>query len=121
LGFTYTTAGNWRRRIFDVDRLVILSYIISVLGFAVDQASTRIGLTISNVVETNQVALHLMNAGLWLYTDLAAVLLTIFIAKLVIERWSFKYRHTVALFPLTFGTLKLVTGMSNFFLYLTLM
>ncbi len=99
---------------------MILSYAVSVLGFAVDQASTRLGLTFSNVVETNQVALHLMNAGLWLYADLAAVLLTILITRLVIERWSFRYKHAVALFPLTFGALKLVTGMSNFFLCLTL-
>lgn len=100
---------------------MILSYAVSVLGFAVDQASTRIGLTISNVVETNQVALQLMNNGLWLYVDLAVVLLTILITRLVIERWSFRYRYAVALFPLTFGALKLVTGMLNFFLCLTLM
>ena len=121
MGLTYTTTGNWRRRVFDVDRLVILSYAVSFIGIAVDQGSTRIGLTIPNVVETNQVALHLMNAGLWFYADFAAVLLMILITRLVIERWSFRYRHAVALFPLTFGALKLVTGMSNFFLCLTLM
>jgi len=101
------------------NRFAKITYLVSILGCSIDQLSTRIGLTNSNLCELNPLTAFLMATGIWLYVDIAAVLMTILVSYLIIEHWSFKYKRFILLFPFTFGFLKLLTGISNIFFYIT--
>lgn len=84
-----------------------------------DQITTRFGITNLNIIEINPTTLHLMDAGLWLYADIIAVFFTILVSYSIIKYWNFKHRDLIALMPLTYGVLKLVTGILNLHLVLT--
>lgn len=112
--------ASWIQRYVDGDRLVVITYILSVSGVFADQVSTRIGLTHPNIVELNHITASFLNIGVWLYIDITAVIITILVSHLVIRYWSFKFRRLITLLPLTFGALKLVTGISNLHLYYSL-
>ncbi len=105
--------SEWTRR------LEKLSYIMPFVGCAADQLSTRIGLTNSNLLEVNALTTHFMVLGIWLYIDLVAVLVTILVPYVLIGRWGFRYKRLLLMFPLTYSILKLATGLSNIYLYLT--
>lgn len=94
-------------------------YLISILGCAIDQLSTRIGLNDLNLYELNPRTAYFMAVGIWLYVDIAAVLITILVSYLIIKHWSFKYKRLILLFPLTYGLLKFLTGINNIYLYIT--
>ena len=96
-----------------------ISYIMPFVGCAADQLSTRIGLTNSNLREMNSLTTRFMALGAWLYIDLAAVLVTILVPHLLIGRFGFRYKQLLLMFPLTYSILKLATGLSNIYLYLT--
>jgi hypothetical protein len=97
------------------------AYLISLIGFSIDQISTRIGLTFPHIFEKNPVTLQLLNAGTWLYIDFFFALFTIIVSHIVMLKWGFKHRKFIALFPLTFGALKLLTGLHNINLIVSLM
>jgi len=78
-------------------------------------------LTFPNVFERNQATVRLLNSGTWLYVDFFLALFTIMVSHMVISRWGFKHRRLIALFPLTFGALKLLTGLLNLNLIVSLM
>ena len=99
--------------------IVNIAYLFSFIGFMADQISTRFGITNPNIIEINPTTLHLMDAGLWLYADIIAVLFTILVSQFIIKYWNFKYRDLIALMPSTYGVLKLVTGILNLHLVLT--
>ena len=96
-----------------------LSYIMPFIGCAADQLSTRIGLTNSNLCEMNALTTRFMALGIWLYVDLAAVLVTIMVPYIFIRCWAFRHKRLLLLFPLTYSILKLMAGISNTYLYLT--
>jgi hypothetical protein len=100
---------------------VKFAYLVSLLGFSMDQISTRIGLTFPHIFERNPATLRLLNAGTWLYVDFFIALFTILVSHMVILKGGFKHRKFVALFPLTFGALKLLTGLLNINLIVSLM
>jgi hypothetical protein len=100
---------------------VKLAYLVSLIGFSIDQISTRMGLTFPNVFERNQTTVRFLNSGTWLYVDFFLALFTILVSHLVISKWGFKHRNLIALFPLTFGALKLLTGFLNLNLIVSLM
>jgi hypothetical protein len=108
------------RRITLPEFNVKLAYIVSLIGFSIDQISTRIGLTFPNVFERNQATVRLLNSGTWLYVDFFLALFTILVSHMVISNWGFKHRKFIALFPLTFGALKLLTGFLNLNLIVSL-
>jgi hypothetical protein len=108
------------KRITSLDFYVKLAYIVSLIGFSIDQISTRIGLTFPNVFERNQATVRLLNSGTWLYVDFLLALFTILVSHMVISNWGFKHRKFIALFPLTFGALKLLTGLLNLNLIVSL-
>ena len=105
----------------NTSKIVYIAYLFSFIGFATDQISTRFGITNPNIIEINPTTMHLMDAGLWLYADIVAVLFTILVSQLIIKHWNFKYRELIALTPSTYGALKLVTGILNFHLLSTFM
>ena len=92
---------------------VKFSYLLSFIGVLLDQFSTRFGLKNPNIIEMNNYAVIMMDYGMWIVIDLLAVLITILLTHFLIKCWNFKYRQIIALFPFTFGVLKLVTGLSN--------
>lgn len=98
-----------------------LAYLISLIGFGADQLSTRLGLTSPLIFEKNHATGCLMKMGMWLPMDFFAVLITVSIAQIMIRRWDFKYRRAIILLPFTYGILKLITGISNFYLYSVLL
>jgi uncharacterized membrane protein YqjE len=93
-----------------------LAYLVSLIGFGADQLSTRLGLTSSLIFEKNHMTGRLMEMGMWLPVDLLAVLVIVSISQIIIRRWDFKYRWAIILLPFTYGVLKLITGISNFYL-----
>lgn len=93
------------------------AYFISLIGFGADQLSTRLGLTSRLIFEKNHVTGRLMEMGIWLPIDFFAVLITISIAQFMIKYCDFKFRRVIILLPFTYGILKLITGLSNFYLY----
>ena len=89
------------------------SYLLSFIGVLLDQFSTRFGLKNPNIIEMNNYAVIMMDYGIWIIVDLLAVFITILLTHFIIKLWNFKYRQLIALFPYTFGVLKLLTGLSN--------
>jgi len=89
------------------------SYLLSFIGVLLDQFSTRFGLKNPNIIEMNTYTVIMMDYGIWLIIDLLAVFITILLTHFIIKFWNFKYRQLIALFPYTFGVLKLLTGLSN--------
>lgn len=89
------------------------SYLLSFIGVLLDQFSTRFGLKNPNIIEMNTYTVIMMDYGIWLIIDLLAVFITILLTHFIIKFWNFKYRQIIALFPYTFGVLKLLTGLSN--------
>lgn len=89
------------------------SYLLSFIGVLLDQFSTRFGLINPNIIEMNNYAVIMMDYGIWIIVDLLAVFITILLTHFIIKFWNFKYRQLIALFPYTFGVLKLLTGLSN--------
>ncbi len=89
------------------------SYLLSFIGVLLDQFSTRFGLKNPNIIEMNTYAIIMMDYGIWIIIDLLVVIITILLTHSIIKFWNFKYRQIIALFPFTFGVLKLLTGLSN--------
>ncbi len=89
------------------------SYLLSFIGVLLDQFSTRFGLINPNIIEMNNYAVIMMDYGIWIIVDLLAVFITILLTHFIIKFWNFKYRQLIALFPYTFGVFKLLTGLSN--------
>lgn len=108
----------WEQGLIWIQRL---SYIISPMGVFIDQISTRIGLAHPLIYEANNNVRILLDKGLWLYVDLTILLIMILVCRLIVDNWSFKNRHVVFLGPLTYGTLKTITGLRNLYLYLSLL
>ncbi len=114
----FTSNLEGKKEKINTSKIVYFAYLFSFIGFMADQISTRIGLTNPYLIEINPTTWHLMNAGLWLYADIIAVLFTILVSQSVIKYWNFKYRDLIALLPSTYGVLKLVTGIFNLHLIL---
>ncbi len=100
-------------------KFVTFSYLLSFLGVLLDQTSTRFGLRNLNLIEMNPYTVIMMDYGIWIIIDLIAVLVTILFTHYVIKFWNFKFRQLLALFPFSFGVLKLVTGLSNIILIIS--
>ena len=90
-----------------------LAYILSICGIIMDQLSTRMGLSRPDIIELNPRAAYLMNLGIYLYFDMFIVFLIIILCYMMIKFWSFKNRWVILFLPLTFGILRLSTGILN--------
>lgn len=110
---------DWIKINVDGNKLTRIIYMMPVLGCAIDQLSTRIGLTNSNLCELNPQTVYLMAVGIWLYIDIVAVIIVILVSYLIIKHWNFQYKRLILLFPFTLGFLKILAGINNIYLYLT--
>ena len=92
-------------------------YLLPIVGYIIDQMSTRIGLSNPALQELNPLTEQLLQVGLWLYVDAAVAIAIISFTYLIVRKWGFRYRNLVLLTPLTYGLMKVLTGISNFILY----
>lgn len=109
---------DWIKVNVDGNKLTRIIYMMPILGCVIDQLSTRIGLTNSNLCELNPQTVYLMAVGIWLYVDIIAVIMIILISYLIIKHWKFQYKRFILLFPFTFGVLKIFAGINNIYLYI---
>ena len=103
------------------DVLEAFSYAVLIIGFALDQLSTRFGLLFPHLFrEANQLAVWLMANKLWLLFDVCMVLPSIIIPYYLIRKKP-KLVATLT-YPLTLGILKCAVGIRNYiFVFGTLM
>lgn len=97
-----------------------LSYILSLLGTFTDQVSTRLGLLHPMIYEGNPNVAWMLDLGIWLPVDISILAVMIISCKIVVDHWDFVNRRVVYFCPLTYGVLRLITGLSNFLLLASL-
>jgi len=97
-----------------------LSYLLSILGITTDQVSTRLGLLHPMIYEGNPNVAWMLDLGIWLPIDMSILAVMIISCKLVVDHWGFVNRRVVYFCPLTYGVLRLITGLSNFLLLASL-
>ena len=91
----------------------LTSYLLLLLGVTVDQISTKIGLTREYIYESNTIAAHLIEHGVWGYTDLLICIIFIAITYLAQRVIQEEKQKILFVFPLISGTIRLVTGIIN--------
>ena len=84
----------------------LLSYCILTLGTLGDYISTHIGLTYSNLRETNPITSQLMANRMWLPVNLVIVMLCIAVPFLIIRFSKEDYRFILS-FPVVYGIVRL--------------
>jgi len=94
----------------------IVSYIVLIIGVAIDQISTRIVSAYSHIYEVNPFARWLQANGLWLISDVSICILIILPLSIILQEKTLKGRHTLILAPMVVGFLRLILGISNLLL-----
>lgn len=95
----------------------IIAYITAVLGTVGDQTSTRLGLMLPNVCESNPFVALLLSRGLWLPFDLLVLTISLVLPLILMRVTSFKGRSVILAFPLIFGVMRIFATVSNFLLF----
>ena len=96
----------------------IIAYVTAVLGVLGDQFSTRLGLTIPGVVESNQFTAILIERGLWLPFDILVLALAVGLPALFIRHTKMEGKWVTLRFPLLFGAARLLATVWNLRLFL---
>ena len=94
-----------------------LAYIISITGMVGDQISTRLGLSLPNIYETNHFVASLMSQGLWLSFDLLMLSFTLLLPFFLMRFTNIEERNTALIFPFLFGCGRIVATISNLSLF----
>jgi len=94
----------------------IIAYITAILGMVGDQTSTRLGLMLNNVCESNSFVALLLSRGLWLPFDLLVLSISLVLPLILLRVTSFKGRSVILAFPLIFGVIRIFATVSNFLL-----
>ena len=121
---------------FELDRLVpahqgviegsalslaeVISYMAAVLGTLGDQLSTRIGLTIPGIYESNQFAASMMECGMWLPIDILVLAISVALPTLLIHKARIESSWVTLSFPLLFGAARLLATVWNLRLFILL-
>jgi len=95
----------------------IIAYITAILGMVGDQTSTRLGLMLPNVYESNSFVAFLLSRGLWLPFDLLVLSVSLILPLILMRVTFFKGRSVILVFPLIFGVIRIITTVSNFLLF----
>ena len=95
----------------------IIAYITAILGMVGDQTSTRLGLMLPNVWESNPFVILLLSRRLWLPFDLLVLSISIVLPLWLMRFTSFKSRSVILSFPLIFGVTRILATVSNFLLF----
>jgi len=92
---------------------------LAIIGVIGDQLTTRIGLTIPGLYESNSITSTLIGLGLWLPLDLLILTITIGTPIILLKRFNLKNRFISLFYPLTLGTCRLITTICNLLLIST--
>ena len=96
----------------DPGRIELLAYATLIIGALGDWITTTIGLT-AGLVEGNNIASTLMNAGLWIPADLLVVAVCILIPFIVNRLVKTRAANIFYAFPLLAGLLKVGVSLWN--------
>jgi uncharacterized membrane protein len=99
------------------DRLLVKQKIINamlILGVVLDQTSTRIGINLFNLTETNPITRDLMAKGGWLLMDLVTLTGLILITRMLSESMDKRLIFLSRVFPLTAGAFRIFIATGNF-------
>ena len=96
----------------------IIAYVTAVMGVLGDQFSTRLGLTVPGVVESNQFTAMLIERGLWLPFDILVLALAVGLPALFIRYTNMEGRQVSLSFPLIFGAARLLATVWNLRLFI---
>jgi|GEM_PF-2944897 hypothetical protein len=94
-------------------KVEVLAYITMVLGVFGDHLSTGIALSRQNLMETNQLALSLMQKGLWLQTDAFLILISIAVTFTSIRIVKNPSAKLILIFPFLIGLVRLAVTFWN--------
>jgi hypothetical protein len=94
----------------------IIVYITAILGMVGDQASTRLGLMLPNVYESNPFVELLLSRGLWLPFDLLVLFISIVLPLFLLRITYFEGKNVILTFPLILGVVRIFASVSNFLL-----
>ena len=97
----------------------IIAYTTAILGMVGDQTSTRLGLMLPNVFESNPFVAFFLSRGLWLPFDLLVLSISIVLPIFLMRVTSFKGRSAILTLPLILGIIRILATVSNFLLFLS--
>ncbi len=95
----------------------IIAYITAILGMVGDQTSTRLGLMLPNVYESNPLVALLLSRGLWFPFDLLVLSISIVLPLFLMRVTSFEGKSAILAFPLIFGVIRIFASVLNFLLF----
>lgn len=95
-----------------------IASLLAILGVMGDQLTTRIGLTIPGLYESNSITSTLMEFGLWLPLDIL-ILIMIIGTPIILKQFNLKNRFISLFYPLILGTCRLITTVCNLLLIST--
>ena len=98
----------------------IISYMSALLGMLGDQLSTRLGLTVPGIYESNQFAAQMMERGMWLPFDILVLAIAVALPALLIHKTRVQGRWVTLSFPLLFGAARLFATVWNLRLFILL-
>ncbi len=96
-----------------VSRFEVGAYLLLVVGVVGDHFSTELALTRPNIYETNPVALNLMQAGLWLPTDIALILMSVVASYVLLRVLKKPIANYILLYPALAGIIRLMVTVWN--------
>jgi hypothetical protein len=94
-------------------RLEVGAYLLLVVGVAGDHLSTTVGLARKNLIESNPIALSLMQSGLWTNTDVALIFVTIAMTYFLLRIRENPVAKYMLIYPSLAGLIRLVVTLSN--------
>jgi hypothetical protein len=96
-----------------------IACLVAIFGVLGDQLTTRIGLTIPGLHESNTITSTLMGLRLWLPIDLLLLAITIGTPTILARRCNLKNRYLSLFYPLLLGTCRLISTVWNLLLIST--
>lgn len=96
----------------------IIAYMTAVLGVLGDQFSTRLGLSVPGIVESNHFTAMLIESGLWLPFDILVLAFAVGLPALLIRYTKMDGIRFSLSFPLLFGAARLLATAWNLRLFL---
>jgi hypothetical protein len=91
----------------------VFAYFTMILGVLGDHISTSIALSRENYIETNPVALNLMQNGIWVQFDAFLIITSVIATFMLLRTVKNPLVRLVTIFPFIIGLLRLVVTIWN--------
>jgi len=99
-------------------KVEVFAYVTLLIGFLSDHLSTGIALSKENIIESNPVALSLMQKGIWLQTDLFLILVSVIATFMSLRIVKNPLAKTILVFPFVVGLFRFVVTLWNVSLFI---